>query len=60
MIESALERGADCHLCGERLGLADEIDVDHVVPVAAGGTDDISNLRLAHASCNRSKGASAA
>lgn len=59
MIEQALAAGADCHLCGERIGLADEIDVDHVVPVAAGGSDHISNLALAHSGCNRSKGAKA-
>lgn len=31
--------------------------VDHRIPVAAGGTDDLANLQLAHRSCNREKGA---
>lgn len=31
--------------------------VDHVVPIAAGGTDDDSNLRPAHYGCNSRRGA---
>jgi 5-methylcytosine-specific restriction endonuclease McrA len=30
--------------------------VDHVKPVAAGGTNDMGNLRAAHWMCNREKG----
>jgi hypothetical protein len=32
------------------------MDVDHVVPVAAGGSNHRSNLRFACASCNRGRG----
>lgn len=42
-----------CHLCGDPY--ADSID--HVVPVAIGGSDHPDNLRPAHTSCNSSKGA---
>jgi len=31
--------------------------VDHVVPLAAGGSDDDGNLRAAHFSCNSRRGA---
>ncbi|MCK8788014.1 HNH endonuclease, partial [Roseomonas sp. NAR14] len=31
--------------------------VDHYVPLALGGSNDRSNLRLLHAACNLSKGA---
>lgn len=42
-----------CWLCGQPG--ADQ--ADHVVPVAAGGTDTLDNLRPAHAHCNKRKGA---
>lgn len=41
-----------CHLCGQ--GGAD--CVDHVVPRSKGGTDDLGNLKAAHATCNLRKG----
>ena len=41
-----------CNICGE--GGADAID--HIVPVAWGGSDDISNLAPAHTSCNSARG----
>lgn len=31
--------------------------IDHVIPVSQGGTDDLSNLKLAHMICNAKKGA---
>jgi hypothetical protein len=30
--------------------------IDHVIPVAQGGTDDLANLKLAHMICNAKKG----
>lgn len=32
-------------------------DIDHITPLALGGSNDRKNLQLLHASCNRSKGA---
>lgn len=29
---------------------------DHVIPVACGGSDDPTNMQLAHARCNKIKG----
>jgi len=53
-----------CHICGEsvvdrpyRGGNLDPT-CDHVIPVAHGGTDYPSNLRLAHNICNSLRGAS--
>lgn len=46
----------ECHYCGKRLywfGMT----LDHVVPRAAGGSDDLSNLVLCCCKCNRKKGA---
>lgn len=40
--------GTRCHLCG-RDGAT---TADHVVPRSLGGTDELTNLRPAHSSCN--------
>jgi 5-methylcytosine-specific restriction endonuclease McrA len=42
-----------CWLCDEPGDDRDPLEVDHVVPKAQGGTDERSNLRAAHRSCNR-------
>lgn len=42
-----------CAICG----LPGADSVDHVLPVALGGTNALSNLRPAHLSCNCSRGA---
>lgn len=55
--ETRRRAGGRCEYCrhGERLiGLAHEID--HVVPRARGGTNDLENLCLACSACNSSKG----
>lgn len=46
-----------CHICLNPIGPGDELDADHVYPVATHGPD--GPLLPAHASCNRSKGARA-
>lgn len=38
--------GTTCHLCGR--DCADDFTVDHLTPLAAGGTNDLGNLRPAH------------
>ena len=40
-----------CNYCG-----ADATEVDHILPVKHGGTNDESNLTAACVRCNRSKG----
>jgi 5-methylcytosine-specific restriction endonuclease McrA len=50
--------GAECWLCEQpidmtiRVPLGGAFTVDHVLPVAAGGTNDMENLRPAHRRCN--------
>jgi 5-methylcytosine-specific restriction endonuclease McrA len=47
-----------CYLCGKPLTDPNDPPVaDHVHPRAYGGTDDITNLKAAHRSCNGRKGA---
>lgn len=44
-----------CQYCG-RPAPEVALEVDHIKPVAAGGTDDMSNLITACRDCNRGKG----
>ena len=48
----------DGGLCryGDGFVQLDEMDIDHVVPRAYGGTHDDSNLACSHKSCNRRAG----
>lgn len=43
-----------CGICGEPVDLA-KMDIDHIVQLAEGGSDDPSNLRVTHAPCNRGR-----
>jgi 5-methylcytosine-specific restriction endonuclease McrA len=45
-----------CGICHMPLS-AHDIEVDHIVPVAVGGSDARRNLRLVHGMCNRVRGA---
>jgi hypothetical protein len=49
----------DAGLCGFCRHPVDpqEMDVDHIVPLADGGPDEFWNLRVAHRLCNRGAGA---
>jgi len=44
-----------CQYCGA-CGPDVELEVDHVIPVSRGGTDDIDNLKTSCFRCNRGKG----
>lgn len=46
--------GGDCFFCGDQL--ADDVTIEHLVPIAHGGPNHISNLVCAHATCNREAG----
>jgi 5-methylcytosine-specific restriction enzyme A len=48
-----LNRGL-CHYCGGRFA-APELTMDHVIPIARGGTSAPGNIVAACASCNRDK-----
>jgi RNA-directed DNA polymerase len=42
-----------CPICGQRLLNGEEIETHHIVPVAQGGLDDISNLQHLHTPCHK-------
>lgn len=44
-----------CQICGKLLRDR-EIEIDHIIPYARGGTSDESNLRVTCFECNRKKG----
>ena len=48
--------GSQCYICGYGPDHEDPLQIEHCRPTALGGTDELTNLRLAHASCNQSKG----
>lgn len=44
-----------CLICNQLFTTLENLEVDHVIPKAAGGTDDYSNLQLVHKICHISK-----
>lgn len=44
-----------CLCCGERIEVGQPLELDHVMPIAKGGTHDAKNLAIAHAKCNTEK-----
>lgn len=49
------EANGHCAICGKWI-LAEDVVIDHRIPLSRGGADDVSNWQLAHRSCNSSKG----
>ncbi|WP_280159440.1 HNH endonuclease family protein [Priestia megaterium] len=45
-----------CPICQGILLNADEIEVDHIIPLSVGGREAIANLQVTHKNCNRQKG----
>jgi hypothetical protein len=48
--------GANCFICGGPFGKKEKVTIDHWIPLSKGGTWKLSNLRIAHKSCNLWKG----
>ena len=45
------ERGPYCESCGEEV----ELQVDHIIPISRGGTNDLKNLQLLCYECHQKK-----
>lgn len=43
-----------CHSCGKTAAEA-KLQIDHIIPVAKGGIDDISNFQTLCQACNQQK-----
>lgn len=44
-----------CEICGKNL-YKQNFQIDHILPLSRGGTNDPANLRAVHCNCNRLKG----
>lgn len=49
------KHGGRCHLCKGKITVREKWDLDHVIPLAIGGADDLANLAPAHDTCHRTK-----
>lgn len=55
---AVLERsGRACSVCGATAADGAKLEVDHIRPVALGGTNELSNLQVLCKTCNIGKGA---
>lgn len=50
-----MKKNPHCYLCKKLIEPGDET-IDHVIPLARGGSNRLDNLRLAHKECNQVKG----
>lgn len=51
---AAILQKGECYYCGQRVP-ADQLTMDHVVPLARGGSSTRGNIVAACATCNRNK-----
>ncbi len=49
------DSGGECGICGRKLALPEEVNLDHIWPVFYGGGNAPTNLRLICARCNLMK-----
>jgi hypothetical protein len=54
-MELIKSQGNTCPICKSNLYFGQNIEVDHIFPIALGGQDTKENLQITHAECNRSK-----
>ena len=47
--------GGRCHICKRKLGPADDYEIEHMIALCNGGTDDDDNLAPACSWCHQEK-----
>lgn len=45
-----------CGICLLPFSTTDRVNVDHILPLSLGGSNDVANVQLTHVKCNRRKG----
>jgi hypothetical protein len=45
-----------CRWCGKQFNSPQEATIEHIIPLARGGLDNMNNLALAHEKCNHERG----
>ena len=55
MVLLAFKQGLVCDICDKVVGSLDDLNEDHIIPLALGGESTLMNLRLTHWSCNDNK-----
>lgn len=54
-LELIIKQDGLCPKCSERLGPLTHVDFDHIIPLALGGTQDLSNWQALHKECHKQK-----
>lgn len=49
------DAGGVCHLCSRKIAPGEKWEVEHIKPLALGGTNDPENLSAAHVDCHAGK-----
>lgn len=49
------EHGMHCHICGSAIQTRNHLNMDHVYPLARGGSHTYGNIRPSHRWCNQKK-----
>lgn len=51
-----LRQGCLCGICGKNINNLKDATIDHIIPISKGGHSGLTNLQLAHETCNIKKG----
>ena len=49
------KHGGVCHICGGKINVGEEWQVEHIIPFAMGGEDAEPNWAPAHTKCHKTK-----